>query len=211
MLTKLGVATHEMGDDDNAERLLTEAVRRAAAVGSGDALVEAHIGAGSTARRRGDLGMARDHLHEALALSEGHAVLDCARVHVELVHTAASAADLDVATVHARDALALARQVGDARTLVRLAEGLAGAIAVSDSPGDAVPLLASATAVRNATSITPSPSEQQDVDRLTNRLRSRVDSDTFAQIWAAAQTRAADHPLPALERLVEVQTSGLRD
>ena len=209
MLTKLGLASHELGDDDSAERLLDEAVRQAGAVGSGDALVEAHIGAGSTARRRGNLEIARAHLHEALALSKGHAVVDGARVHVELVHTAANAAEPDVATAHAGDALVLARQVGDPRTLVRLAEGLAGAMASSDDPGDAVLLLASAAAVRNAARITPSPSERRDIEWVVNRLRSRVDAGTFDRLWTAAQMHPVDQPLPALERLVGVHARSL--
>jgi hypothetical protein len=105
MLTKLGLATDELGDADAAERLLGTAVRQAAAVGSGDALLEAHLCAGSTARRRGNVGMARAHLHEALALSEGHAVLKGARVHVELAHAAANAAEPDVAVAHVGDGL----------------------------------------------------------------------------------------------------------
>ena len=206
MLTKLAVATHELGDDDEAEQLLAEAVRRAAAVGSDDALVEAHISAGRIARRRGNLETARAHLLDALELSEDHAVGDSARVHVELVHTAANAAEPDIATAHAGDALALARQVGDPRILVRLAEGLAAAIATSGHPDDAVPLLASAAAARDATGITPSRSEHEDVEQVAHRLRSRLDTDTFDRVWTAAQTRAADQPLPALERLVDVHT-----
>ena len=209
MLTKLGVAAQELGDDDDAERLLDEAIRKAAAVGSDDALVEARISAGRIARRRGNLDVARGHLHEALGLSEERAVGDSARVHVELVHTAANAAEPDVATAHAGDALALARQVGDPRILVRLAEGLAAAMATRDHPDDAVALLASAAAVRHSADITPSRSERNDVERVVDRLRSSVETGTFDRLWTAAQTRATDQPLPVLERLVDVHTRRL--
>lgn len=209
MLTKLGLATHELGDDDAAARLLDEAVAHAAAVGSGGALVEAHIGAGSAARRRGHLGLARTHLHEALELSERHAVLDGARVHVELAHTARNAAEPDVAAAHAGDALVLARQVGDPRTMVRSAEALAGALAGGDDPDRAVPLLATAAAVRDAGSIPPSPAEQRDIEHVAERLRCRVTPGTFDRLWAAAQTPAADQPLSTLQDLVDAHTSGL--
>lgn len=209
MLTKLGVATHELGDEDDAERLLADAVQKAATVGSGDALIEAHISAGRLARRRGNLETARAHLHDALRLSDDHAVLDGARVHVELVHTAADAAEPAIATAHAGDALALARQVGDPRILVRLAEGLAAAIATSDHPDDAVALLASAAMARSDRGITPSRSEHEDIERVADRLRSRIDTETFDRLWTAAQRRAADQPLPTLEHLIDVHTRRL--
>ena len=209
MLTKLGLATLELGDHDDAERVLNQAIRQAAAVGSVPALVEANLGAGSSARRGGDLARARAHLHEALTLCEGHAVADVARVHVELVHAAAHAEDGVAAATHADQAFPPARQVGDPRTLARLGEGLAGAIAHSDKPSDAVPLLASAAMVRSTTGVTPVPSEQHDIDRIASCLGSRVDDNTLERTWATAQRRAAGDPLPDLERLIDVHTNSL--
>ena len=203
MLTKLGLVTHELGDHDNAERLLDEAVRQAEEVGATDALREAHVSAGSAARRREDLGTARAHLHQALALADGHAVGERAQVHMELMHTAAEAADpVDEAAAHASNAFALAQQLGDPRTMVRLAEGLASVMAGADELGAAVPLLAGAAVGRAAFGISPSPSEQRDINSVVNLLCSGLGTETFDRLWVDAQGQVADSPLPTLERLV---------
>jgi hypothetical protein len=82
-------------------------------------------------------------------------------------------------------------------------------MASGDNPGDVVPLLASAAGLRNAAGITPSPPEQDDIDRVADRLRSRVTPGIFDRLWAAAETPAADQPLSTLQDLVDAHTSGL--
>ena len=208
MLTRLGVVSHELGEDEEAAQLLEAAVDRASDVGSGNAMVEAHIGAGSVARRRGDVDLAREHLRHALKLSEGHAVLDGARVNVELAHAAIHAEQPDVAAAHAHDALALARRVGDPRALVRSVEALAGAEAVGEEPHRAIRLLATAAAVRDDAGITSPPSEQHDIEQVTERLRTRIDHPTFDRVWSAARAEAAGEPAEMFAQLVEGQATG---
>ena len=212
MLAQLGLASHELGEVEQAARLLEEAVTRSAVVGSPGGMADAHIAAGTAARRRGDPATAREHLLEALELlSPAHLAPETVRAHVELAHTAVLAEEPDAAQAHAGDALTLGRQIGDPRTMVRSVEALAGAVGVTENPHPAVTLLATAAAVRDAARIPTPPPEQRDIERVVDRLRTRIDDDTFDRAWSAAHARGADQPDEAIVEVVATYVGSAGD
>lgn len=212
MLAQLGLATGELGEQEHAAQLLAAAVNRAASVGSASALIDAHTRAGAAARHRGDLQAAGEHLRAALELlTEGHAVLETVQVHMELALTAMYGEQPHAATASADDALTLAWQLGDPRTLVRCVEALAGVLTLTDDLDRAVPLLATADAVRVAGAIPTPPPERRDLEWITDRLRARIGDATFEERWSTARRRADDKPYEILTQLVAAHVGGLRD
>ena len=204
MLIQLAFVAHELGEPEDAARSLDQAVARAAATGSSSGLARAHHAAGTVARRRGEVHTALKHLHTALRLaSEAHLVSAMVPAHTELAHTAVLADSSDAAVAHGSDALAAARRGGDPRALALTLEALAGAITITDDPRGAVTLLATATAIREASHLPTSPPEQRDIERVTDRLRSRIGSAAFDQLWAEAHGRATDEPGEMVEWAID--------
>jgi predicted ATPase/DNA-binding SARP family transcriptional activator len=201
MLVQVAFAAHELGESERAERLVREALDRAA-TGGRLAVGGAHVAAATLARRRGDLGTARTHLDAAQTALEGtHAVLSLAWAGVERAHVLALAGAHQDAAANAATALGIARQVGDPRALAVALAGLAAAHA-DDDPERAATLLATGAAIRAASATPLPPADQRDVDRVAGRAREHLGQAAYDARWHAAYARASAEPEAVLAELV---------
>jgi predicted ATPase/DNA-binding SARP family transcriptional activator len=129
---QLARALHELGEVDAARRYADEAVELAAAPGPGVVgLGFACLGAGSLARRRGDLEAAAASLERARELlATSGSAYGAVQVHVELALTAAAQRRHAAAASHARTARGLAERSGEpnlracAEEVASLADGV---------------------------------------------------------------------------------------
>ncbi len=171
-LSWLGRVALLTGDPDQATALHEQARRLALDHGYMPGAGFAVLGLGQAARRRGDLDTAKQHLQGVLDHIR-HTGLDTgvadALILSELGFIAEQRGEADAARKLHTDCLAIARRIGDPRTIALALEGLAGAEALAGDPEHAAELLATATATRAAAGAPLPPAERFDLDRITAR------------------------------------------
>jgi predicted ATPase len=130
---QLGRSLHDLGRVEEARRQLDEAVRLAASGPHGVGYGFALLVAGSLARRRGELGVARAQLAEAAPLLAPAATpYGATEVAVEQALTAVALGDLDGAADHVAVAEEMAASLGEPSTSARVAEARAALAAARD-------------------------------------------------------------------------------
>ncbi|HET6954013.1 MAG TPA: BTAD domain-containing putative transcriptional regulator [Acidimicrobiales bacterium] len=201
-LSWLGRIALVTGDPARAKTLHEHARRLALDHGYIPGAGFAEVGLGQTARRDGDLDTAERHLQRVLdhirltGLETG--VAD-ALILSELGFIAEQRGDADTARNLHSDCLAVARKIGDPRTIALALEGLAGAEALAGDPEHAAQLLGAATATRAAAGAPLPPAERFDTDRITTRVRASLsDSALTAALQRGTELAHSDIQLAGL-------------
>ncbi|MFI7698136.1 BTAD domain-containing putative transcriptional regulator [Nonomuraea sp. NPDC049480] len=181
-LSSLGRIALLSGDLTRAREFHERGMRLAAEQSNRFAEEFARVGLGLVARRAGDLDAA-----ERLFLES----LDCNRrleadydvpfygvtlVLAELGFVAEQRGDAVRARALHLEGLAVAREIGDPRSIALAHEGLAGVAALEGATGEALRLLAEASALRESIGAPLPPAERGDVDRIRARLATTDDT-----------------------------------
>jgi predicted ATPase/DNA-binding SARP family transcriptional activator len=206
MLIQLALAVHERGEPDRASRSVAHALGllqgRASPVSVGFALLVA----GSLARHRGELTLARAHLDAAAEVLSGpHAAFGAALAEVELLHLAVLENDGADAAGRATRLLAGATELQEPQLLVVALCAIAGAQAIAAASERGAALLATADAIREVAGVPFPPPEQRDAKRVADRLRVDLGEETFEVIWSETRARVLADPEGAVARLGEGQ------
>ncbi|MEU3353585.1 BTAD domain-containing putative transcriptional regulator [Streptomyces sp. NPDC037389] len=168
-------------DAPGAARALHERARRTAvAQGFKFGEIHAELGQALSARREGDLTTAETILlkirdwYDAVSAEPGNPlVLD------ELGFVAELRGDAVAAWLLHREALGIARLIGDPRAMALPLEGLSGAAALGGDPGLAALLLGAAASARASAGAPLPPAERGDVDRVTAGARAALGEEAF--------------------------------
>ncbi|QXJ24202.1 AfsR/SARP family transcriptional regulator [Actinomadura graeca] len=195
-----GWVAHLRGAQDEARRLAGRALRIASEQGHAQAVTFAEIVLALAARRDGRLDEAEERLTRLLkAVPPGEfPPLFLPLLQTGLGHVAEARGDAAAALEFQRDALATAITLDAPRDLVFAVEGLAAALSLRGRHEQAAELLGKAAAIRKASGLRPGPAEQDDIGRVTGRVRAALGDGAFA---AAADAGAALDPGAILDRL----------
>ncbi|GAA0251210.1 BTAD domain-containing putative transcriptional regulator [Cryptosporangium japonicum] len=155
-----------------AQELGERAHRMAVAQGSSASIAFAQISLGFGARRGGKLDRAVEHLTQLVerGRAEAATALFLPMALIELGYATEQLGDVDGAIALHREAFDLAGPMGSPRNEVPALEGLASAAAARGDAPAAARLLGAAAAARVAVESPPAPAEQDEVDRVTDRL-----------------------------------------
>ncbi|MDG4839727.1 BTAD domain-containing putative transcriptional regulator [Micromonospora sp. WMMD967] len=151
--------------------------------GSPGALIFAEMCLGLAARRDGKLDLAVTHLSHLVELGRGESqpALYLPMVLVELGYALEQGGDPDGALALHIEAYEAADAMATMRDAVGPLEGMAAAVR---SPEVAARLLGAAAAARLATQSPAAPAERDDVDRVTDRLRTELGPERFDALLA---------------------------
>ncbi|MFI6505999.1 BTAD domain-containing putative transcriptional regulator [Streptosporangium sp. NPDC050855] len=163
---------------ERAARLAAEQCHRSMQIFAGMVL-------GYTARREGRFDAATTHLRAVLAWTPrqnggtDRAVYE-PMVLTELGFAAELLGDAEAARALHLEGLVVARELDASRDVTRALEGLAGALSLAGCHDRAAMLLGAAATARRSTGMPPAPAEQDDVDRITGRVRDALGEDGLA-------------------------------
>ncbi|MDT0452353.1 BTAD domain-containing putative transcriptional regulator [Streptomyces sp. DSM 40473] len=181
LLSHLGRVALLTGSPGAARALHERARRTAVAQGFKFGEIHAELGQALSARREGDLATAETILlkirdwYDAVSAEPGNPlVLD------ELGFVAELRGDAVAAWLLHREALDIARLIGDPRAMALPLEGLSGAAALGGDPGLAALLLGAAASARASAGAPLPPAERGDVDRVTAGARAALGEEAFA-------------------------------
>ncbi|WP_206279878.1 BTAD domain-containing putative transcriptional regulator [Streptomyces luteoverticillatus] len=185
LLSHLGRIALLTGARGAARELHERARRTAVAQGFKFGEIHAELGQALSARRDGDLATAETILlkirdwYDAVAAEPGNPlVLD------ELGFVAELRGDAVAAWLLHREALEIARLIGDPRAMALPLEGLSGAAALGGDPGLAALLLGAAAGARASAGAPLPPAERGDVDRVTAGARAALGEEAFTVSFA---------------------------
>ncbi|MBF8194159.1 hypothetical protein ITP53_52525 [Nonomuraea sp. K274] len=181
------------GDYERAIEVCEPAMKLAAGQGYKEGETMAEMCIAFAARRAGRLDLAERHLHHLLEWVSRDPDVEPA-VHLadtliefgyltQLRGDPAGAMELQV------EAMAAARRIGDPRTLAGAVEGAASAAGPTET---AARLLGLAAAARETNGTPAGPSEQEDIERVTTRVREALGEEAFAAAYAQGATYKLD-------------------
>ncbi|MFB7823072.1 BTAD domain-containing putative transcriptional regulator [Streptomyces hydrogenans] len=156
----------------------------------------AEIGLGMGARREGDLDAAEAHMRNVLDTHRrmGYEPGMPALILAELGFAAELRGDADRALELQRSGLAAARATGDPRALALGLEGLAGAVSLAGDAARAARLLGAAAASRAAVGVPLPEGEQDDVVRVTARVRAALGPEAYEAEYGRGAVSAPEGP-----------------
>jgi predicted ATPase/DNA-binding SARP family transcriptional activator len=199
MLVQLALVVHERGDPERASRSVAHALRLLQGRGSPISLGFALLVAGSLARHRGDLDLARAHLDAAAdLLSAAHAAFGTALAEVERLHLAVLAGDGAEAAARSVRLLAAVAPSGEPELRVMVLCAVAGAEAIAGDAARGVELLATADAIREVAGVPFPPPERRDAERVATLLRSALGEADFDAGFSETRTRVLADPEAAV-------------
>ncbi|MGC5009612.1 BTAD domain-containing putative transcriptional regulator [Streptosporangium sp. DT93] len=184
-LAWLGWIALQRGDHARARTCGERAARLAAEQCHRSTQIFAETVLGYAARKEGRFDAATTHLRTVLAWTPrrddgtDHAMHE-PMILAELGFVAEQLGDAEAARALHLEGLTVARGLDASRDVTRALEGLAGALSLAGSHDRAARLLGAAAAARRSTAMPPAPAEQDDVDRITDRVRDALGEDGLA-------------------------------
>ncbi|WP_407952132.1 BTAD domain-containing putative transcriptional regulator [Plantactinospora sonchi] len=177
-LASIGRLALLRGDYDEAVAWHDRALQVAQEQSSPSAVAFASTGLAMIARRRGHVDAAESQQRDLLAWNRRAGYLPgCALALAELGFIAEHRGDAALAERRHRESLHAARATGDHRAVALALEGLAGATSLDGDHRRAARLLGSARKLRAAAGAPLPAGEQQDVRRITLRVREHLGSE----------------------------------
>ncbi|MFE1268048.1 BTAD domain-containing putative transcriptional regulator [Streptomyces sp. NPDC058758] len=157
----------------------------------------AEIGLGMGARREGDLDAAEAHMRNVLDTHRrmGYEPGMPALILAELGFAAELRGDADRALELQRSGLAAARATGDPRALALGLEGLAGAVSLAGDAARAARLLGAAATARAGVGVPLPEGEQDDVVRVTARVRAALGPEEYEAEYGRGTVTAPEEPV----------------
>ncbi|WP_233257776.1 BTAD domain-containing putative transcriptional regulator [Micromonospora sp. S4605] len=194
-LASIGRLALLRGDHDEAVACHERALQVAQEQSSPSAAAFAVTGLAMIARRRGDLDAAETQQRDLLDWNRRAGYLPgCALALAELGFIAEHRGDPVLAERRHRESFDAARATGDHRAVALAFEGLAGAASLGGDHRHAARLLGAARALREAAGAPLPAGEQQDVQRITARIRAAVGSEELAAEMSRGAQIDLDEP-----------------
>ncbi|MGI5167109.1 BTAD domain-containing putative transcriptional regulator [Spirillospora sp. CA-253888] len=191
------------GDFPAARDLFARALKQGTEQGYRGAVFFGELGLGLVAHRLGDLDEADDRLRTMLKTvpppdEDTPPPLFLPLIQVALGYIAEERGDAATALAYQRDALTVAITLDAPRDKAFALEGLAGALSLAGDHARAARLLGGAAEIRRAAGLPAGPVEQEDVERVTARVRTGLDEDAFATEAARGAACTAEQHLAEL-------------
>jgi tetratricopeptide (TPR) repeat protein len=192
-LIHLANASLGLGETQQAETWLRQAMPLAESVGDPWQIAFCHNNFGEVARAQGDYERARESYERSEAL---YRAADALGDHARLIHTLGYMAlhDGDAARAEGlfHDSLAAFRKLGNKRGMAECLGGLAATAGVRGDAGWGAPLLAAADAQFAASGAAWWPADRVEVERTRRRLREALGDEAFEAAWESGGKMGLD-------------------
>ncbi len=209
LLGSLAVHASELGHYEQANARFEQSLAVAREVGDPGPVVLALHNLAHQEWERGQAAQAVARLEEALEVArEHHMVWILPSILVGLGTITTDLGDLGRAIGFFRQSLELAQVRGNLGDVIDGIGGLARLAAVASQPEAAARLFGAADAIREGLAMPLSPDEQEDIEAITNGLRSALGDDAFSAAWADGRSLSQEAALEeALSLRVETVQS----